>query len=325
MIMKLNKIVATVGSMAFLLSFTVAHAAAPLTTSCVGAPSSSSITWTASSTGGVAPVTYLWGNANTLSVQTVSVSPGSYSMTLQTTDASSTIATAICSATVLGPAPIVSSFTANPTSITSGQSAVLSWAVSNASTTSLNNGIGAIVGTSVTVSPTVTTTYQLSAVNPGGTTNASATVTVIATTTNPALAEQIKNLRLQIASLTAQLAGLLIQQQRETLPPPQGTCAEFRRNLRHGDRGDDVRRLQKELALDPSIFGSDLATGFFGKQTEEALKKYQKKFGIFSVGSTTTGFFGTTTRGFLKEHCGDNGRDHDKKNKNEKHGERDDD
>ncbi|MFZ2555985.1 MAG: peptidoglycan-binding protein, partial [Minisyncoccia bacterium] len=58
------------------------------------------ITWTASSASGVAPVVYLWGNGATTTAQTVSVTPGMHTISLQVTDASSTVATTTCSATV---------------------------------------------------------------------------------------------------------------------------------------------------------------------------------------------------------------------------------
>jgi hypothetical protein len=93
-------IIASVASTAIAVLFTVAGVASALTTSCVGVPTATSITWTASFADGVAPVAFLWGNGNTTTVQTVSVSPGTYSMTLQATDASSTVATTTCSATV---------------------------------------------------------------------------------------------------------------------------------------------------------------------------------------------------------------------------------
>lgn len=96
-------IVAT--SLVSLLALPFVASAATLTASCTGIPSTTSITWTASSTGGVLPVAYLWGNSSTSTAQTIVVTPGSYSMNLQVTDASSTVATTTCSATVAAPIP----------------------------------------------------------------------------------------------------------------------------------------------------------------------------------------------------------------------------
>lgn len=305
---------ASVASIVFVLSFAIVGAASALIVSCAGAPGVSSITWTASSAGGVAPVAFLWGNGSTSPSQIIAVSPGTYSMTLQGTDASSTVATTTCSATVAQPTPTVTSFAATPASITTGQSSVLSWVVANASSTSINNGVGTVTGTSVTVSPSITTTYQLSAVNPIGTTTANATVTVNATSTSPggSLGAQIQALLAQIKALQAQILQLILQQTggggtaTSTPPFPPG-CFSFNRDLKHGDDGDDVRELQRSLASDDSsIFSSDLITGFFGPRTEKALMKFQRKFGIRS-----TGFFGPLSRGHFKENCGKADSDHD--------------
>lgn len=77
----------------------------PLSVSCSGTAASTSIAWTASATGGVAPVALLWGNGATTTSQILNVAPGTYSMTLQATDASSTVATTSCSATVASTTP----------------------------------------------------------------------------------------------------------------------------------------------------------------------------------------------------------------------------
>lgn len=320
--MTFKSVITTIAGAAFALSFAVASAAT-LTTSCTGVPTATNIVWTASYMGGVTPVTFLWGNSSTSTTQTIAVAPGTYSMTLQATDASSTVATTTCSATVAQPAPTITSFIATPSSIISGQGSVLSWVVGNASSTSIDNGIGAMTGTSVTVTPSVTTTYHLSAVNPVGTTSASAAVTVgTSTTTGGDLAAQIQALLNQIANLKAQILQLIFQQQSggtgtSTPPTNDETCFDFHRDLHDGDDGDDVKALQRMLAHDPSIFPPGLITGFFGHRTEEAVRKFQRKFGIFSVGSTTTGFFGPRSREHFRKECGSQDNDHDGINNND--------
>lgn len=94
-----TRIIST-AAVAALFAFSFASAASALTVSCAGAPSTSAITWTASSSGGIEPIAYLWGNGATAVSQTVSASAGTHTMTLQVTDASSTVATTTCSATV---------------------------------------------------------------------------------------------------------------------------------------------------------------------------------------------------------------------------------
>ena len=307
-------------SAAIALSFAFASAASALTVTCVGTPTQSNITWTGSALAGIDPVGFLWGNGATSSTQVVVVSPGTYTMNLQVTDASSSVATTTCAATVVAPAPVVptvTSFAATPTTITAGQSSILSWAVSNASSTVINNGVGIIAATSVVVTPTVTTTYTLSAVNPAGTTTATAIVTVNPVTPPPTATttvSQIQNLLNQIAALKAQILQLLLQNQGGGVGSGTGTntsatsspftCFNFNRDLKRGHGGDDVRQLQLMLAADPTFMTSEFATGFFGKKTEEALKKFQRKFGIGS-----TGFFGPLSRKYFKEQCQDT--DHD--------------
>ncbi len=88
------------------------------------------------------------------------------------------------SGTTPTPAPTVDSFTANPSTITEGESTTLSWTTTNATSVTVTDGAGNTVysGTAVdgstTVSPTATTTYTLTATGDGGTATASVTVTV---------------------------------------------------------------------------------------------------------------------------------------------------
>lgn len=85
------------------------------------------------------------------------------------------------------PVPSISSFTATPDSITSGQSSVLSWAVNDATSVSIDNGVGTVTGTSVSVSPVMAKIYTLTATGPGGVATKSVTVSVaLPTITVPA-------------------------------------------------------------------------------------------------------------------------------------------
>jgi hypothetical protein len=76
---------------------------------------------------------------------------------------------------------------ANPTTITSGQSSTLAWSSTNATSCTGTNFTASATAGTVTVSPTVTTTYGVTCTGTGGSANASATVTVTTqppTTTN---------------------------------------------------------------------------------------------------------------------------------------------
>jgi len=76
------------------------------------------------------------------------------------------------------PAPRVLGFTANPTTITAGQSSTLTWSVENADTVEIS-GIGNVpTSGSQSVSPTTTTTYVLTARNRTGMVQANAPITV---------------------------------------------------------------------------------------------------------------------------------------------------
>ncbi|HWB97125.1 MAG TPA: OmpA family protein, partial [Bryobacteraceae bacterium] len=72
-------------------------------------------------------------------------------------------------------------FSAEPSSIDRGQSAMLRWNVTNASEISINQGIGTVQASGEQrVSPNDTTTYRLTARGAGGTEQATATVNVVA-------------------------------------------------------------------------------------------------------------------------------------------------
>lgn len=76
-------------------------------------------------------------------------------------------------------APVIASFTATPSTIGPGGSAVLTWEATGADTLVLDPGIGEVTGANRTVSPSATTTYTLTANGPGGTVTAQVTVVVM--------------------------------------------------------------------------------------------------------------------------------------------------
>ena len=88
--------------------------------------------------------------------------------------------------------PAINSFTATPATITAGQSAILSWSVSGASTVSIDNGVGDVSNaTSRAVSPSQTTTYTLTATGSGGSVTSRTTITVSTFVTQPPTAPSI--------------------------------------------------------------------------------------------------------------------------------------
>ena len=77
------------------------------------------------------------------------------------------------------PAPICNSFTATPTTIAQGGSSNLVWATTNATTVTINQGIGSVaVDGTRSVTPTQTTTYTLTATANGVSVTCPVTVTV---------------------------------------------------------------------------------------------------------------------------------------------------
>jgi len=89
--------------------------------------------------------------------------------------------------------PVINSFSANPSTISSGGSSTLSWNVTDASLITINNGVGTFTAgvSSTTVSPTSTTTYILTASNSAGTVTASATVTIGTVTNNSPVVQNV--------------------------------------------------------------------------------------------------------------------------------------
>lgn len=85
------------------------------------------------------------------------------------------------------------------------------------------------------------------------------------------LKNQIKELQNQLVRLTSEVATV-----KEEL--------KLTKNLRKGLSDDEVKELQKFLSQFREIYPEGLITGYFGSLTEKAVKKFQEKYGIESVG-----------------------------------------
>ena len=77
-----------------------------------------------------------------------------------------------------GPVPVITSFTANPSTVSKGQPVTLSWNVTGASYFVVSPQVGAVRGSSVVVTPASTTTYTLYGTNAFGRSKATVKVTV---------------------------------------------------------------------------------------------------------------------------------------------------
>ena len=116
---------------------------------------------------------------------TFTANSGTYTFRLTVTNTDHLSATASTSVSVASPTQVqITSFTASPATITSGQCATLSWSVQNATSVAITPGVGNVdprTG-SVSVCPTATTTYTLTANNANGPMSVTTVVTVTAAT-----------------------------------------------------------------------------------------------------------------------------------------------
>jgi hypothetical protein len=146
---------------------TISAPGSPTITSFSASPSvitigqSSTLSWSASNA-----ISFSVNNGiGTVTGNSVTVSPTSdTTYTLTATNSNGSV-TALIMILVNAPNPIISSFSASPSSIAIGQTSTLSWSVSNTVSLSIDNSIGTVTGNSVTVSPTSDTTYTLTALN----------------------------------------------------------------------------------------------------------------------------------------------------------------
>jgi hypothetical protein len=137
------------------------------------------------------------------------------------------------------------------------------------------------------------------------------------TTTATALNAQVQALLEQIKVLQAQIAVRnSAQLQVQTAQSNISETLKLMRNLREGMTGDDVKSLQAILASDSNIYPEGKVTGYFGRLTSEAVKKFQKKHSIDSIGSV-----GPKTLAKLNEKVLELGL-HEEEEKNGKKGEK---
>jgi len=142
---------------------------------------SSTLSWAATDATSIAitPGTF----TSTLANGSTNVSPTTTTTyTLTATNAAGSV-TSTASVTINGTSkPTIDSFSANPTSITSGSSSTLSWTTTGATNIAIRPGTftSSSATGSTSVSPTATTTYMLTATNANGSTTTTAAVTLIA-------------------------------------------------------------------------------------------------------------------------------------------------
>jgi gas vesicle protein len=111
---------------------------------------------------------------------------------------------------------------------------------------------------------------------------AKATTSTNATTS---VAELLATLQAQIETLKAKIAVLITQMEsskaakgevKDATKDVKSTLALIR-NLKEGMSGDDIKTLQELLATDPDVYPEGLITGYYGKATQRAVRRLQKK------------------------------------------------
>jgi peptidoglycan hydrolase-like protein with peptidoglycan-binding domain len=119
----------------------------------------------------------------------------------------------------------------------------------------------------------------------------------IATATTPAFAATIEELQIQIQKLLEAIRSL--QSQVPTTPPPPSNTCPFVSVMYLGYSKiptNEVRELQKLLKQYPNIYPEGMVTGYFGKLTDAALRRFQQQYSLPTTGQTDT-----TTRAKLCE------------------------
>jgi len=148
------------------VQITVALPAGPAISSFAASPSTIGA-------GGYADLSWNVNNATSVSISgvgsvaalgTVRVWPTSTTAYVLTASSSGGTSTSTVQITVV-PAPVIQVFVSEPASIQPGQAAKLTWTVSNATSYSLDQGIGAVNGTWATVWPGTSQTFTLIATN----------------------------------------------------------------------------------------------------------------------------------------------------------------
>lgn len=141
----------------------------------IGAGGTATLAWT---TANAASVTIDQGIGTQPLNGSRPVSPGATTTYTLTATGTGGTTTRQATLTVMPPKPVIS-FTASRRTIADGEETTLSWQVTNATSVSINHGIGTRgLSGSVRVAPRTTTTYRLTASGPDGTATEDLTITV---------------------------------------------------------------------------------------------------------------------------------------------------
>jgi hypothetical protein len=158
--------------------------------SSISAGQSSTLNWTVT---GATTVSIDQGIGNVALTGPRAVAPSVTTVYTLTASSSAGSVTATTQIIVTGAAPtptglpVINYFTANPSSISLGSSVTFSWNVSNATSVTIDNGVGAVGSSGSTiVLPSTTTVFTLTATNAAGSDTATALVIVSGVPSPPA-------------------------------------------------------------------------------------------------------------------------------------------
>lgn len=73
------------------------------------------------------------------------------------------------------------------------------------------------------------------------------------------------------------------------------------RQIKLGERSDDVKRVQEAFSGDKSVYPEGLKTGLFGPATKRAVQRFQEKYGVAGKSDVGYGNFGPKTRAKFNE------------------------
>lgn len=211
------------------------------------------------------------------------------------------------------PDPVVTSFSATPTTVASGGTVSFTFETKNASSTSLQfSCANVLITTSTATAICNTPAFALKGSESGlavtftnrgysretvrvmllakkengtyiyGSSSQSADITVlpIGQAAPAATAPVTTPVTTPVATPTqGTVTGTV------TTPSPAAGKYTFTVNLYRGIKHKDVTALQTFLAQDKAIYPEGLVTGFFGAGTEAAVKRFQKKHGIAQLGN----------------------------------------
>jgi peptidoglycan hydrolase-like protein with peptidoglycan-binding domain len=109
-----------------------------------------------------------------------------------------------------------------------------------------------------------------------------------------AIIKEMQTLRGEFAKLTETTPVTALTPAPAVLGASSGKSF-FTQSLELGETNSDIKKIQKLLATDPSIYPYGVASGFFGPKTEEGIKNFQTRFGLNAVGAV-----GPSTKALLE-------------------------